>query len=122
MKVLIVEDDPIIRLILAHHLKSAGFNVILSENGELGLTSYQSNKSEIGLIITDLMMPELDGYAMAQKIRSDSEGVPIPIIAITAGIIDQSAAKNDVFNSIFQKPLDIKSLLSLSELLINGRK
>lgn len=96
--------------------------MILSENGELGLTSYQSNKSEIGLIITDLMMPELDGYAMAQKIRSDSEGVPIPIIAITAGIIDQSAAKNDVFNSIFQKPLDIKSLLSLSERLINGRK
>lgn len=118
MKVLIVEDDAVIRCVLSHHFISAGFEIILAENGQDGLTKFQSNNHDIDLVITDLMMPKLDGYAMAEKIRLASNKSLTPIIAITAGFIDISNNNISVFDSILQKPLDIQSLLDLSEKLI----
>ena len=118
MKVLIVEDDAVIRCVLSHHFISAGSEIILAENGEDGLEKFQSNNHDIDLIITDLMMPKLDGYGMAQKIRFDSNKSGTPIIAITAGFIDKSKNNNDIFNSMLQKPLDIQGLLNLSKNLI----
>lgn len=121
MKVLIIEDDIIIRFILSHHFTSAGFDIILTEDGEDGMKNYRLCKNDINLIITDLMMPKLDGYAVAKTIRYDIGDTIVPIIAITASVTNKK--DTHLFNYVLQKPLDIGSLLSLSEsLIMNSQK
>lgn len=120
MKVLIVEDDEIIRFILSHHFNTAGFEVILAEDGQHGLEYLITSNFEIDLIITDLMMPKLDGYGLAKKVRFEHGKYDLPIIAITAGVIIQEEKNRALFNFMLQKPLDIKGLITLSNCLISG--
>ena len=68
-KILIVEDDTITRLLLKRTLEKEGFKVILAENGKEGLKVFEENQKDIFLIITDWLMPEMDGLEMCQKIR-----------------------------------------------------
>ena len=68
-KILIVEDDTITRLLLKRTLEKEGFKVILAENGKEGLKVFEENQKDIFLMITDWLMPEMDGLEMCQKIR-----------------------------------------------------
>lgn len=83
---LLVEDNEINAQIAEAQLKPAGFNVVWAENGELGLEKYlESEPGFYSAIITDLMMPVMDGIEVALHVRkserSDSE---LPILGITA--------------------------------------
>ncbi|MFN3803030.1 response regulator [Belliella pelovolcani] len=118
MRVLIVEDDEIIRFILSHHFNSAGFEVTLAEDGQHGLDLLIETNFDTDLIITDLMMPRLDGYELARKVRIGHRRFELPIIAITAGIISDEEKNRTLFNYTLQKPMDIKGLVSLSKCLI----
>jgi len=62
-------------------LEEAGHKVIAAANGAAGLKAFQANASEIKLVITDLMMPKLNGVEMARMIRKESASVPILFIS-----------------------------------------
>lgn len=68
-KVLIVDDDAVTAVLLKKMLEKEGFQVILAENGKEGLKAFAENQKDISLIITDWLMPEMDGLEMCQKIR-----------------------------------------------------
>lgn len=79
MRVLVVEDEPDIRRLLRAYLEKEGFIVEETNNGQRALTMVDRNPYD--LIILDIMIPEIDGWAVCQRIRKKSN---IPIIMVTA--------------------------------------
>lgn len=74
-RVLLLEDDPNLGFILQEHLQMQGFEVVLCENGEKGLTAYHGGKFDLCLV--DVMMPKLDGFTFARKVRERDQEVPL---------------------------------------------
>jgi two-component system alkaline phosphatase synthesis response regulator PhoP len=80
--VLVVEDEPDIRDLLAFHLEREGFQVRLARTGTDGLRQVQAVAPD--LIILDLMLPELDGLEVCRRLRRDPATSSIPVIMLTA--------------------------------------
>lgn len=84
-KVLIVEDNKTNQLIAKSLLEEEGISVLLADNGEIGVKTYEEKKDEISLILMDLHMPVMDGYQATKSIRSND--TDISIVALTADAI-----------------------------------
>ncbi|MBF0398580.1 MAG: response regulator [Desulfobacterales bacterium] len=82
MKILVVEDDENSRLLQHYILDSAGYEVISAENGKDGLLLAESNIPD--LIISDILMPVMDGYSLCREIRKNKKLYHIPFIFYTA--------------------------------------
>ncbi len=105
-KILIVEDEPTQRILAKEILESAGYIVRSSDDGKHGLN--MAIKTQPDLIILDLMLPSLDGYALCTSLRECERTAQIPIILITGSkepdVIKRglAAGANDFVN----KPVD----------------
>ena len=75
INILIVEDDKDLNFLATSYLKEAGYNIVSCFNGLEAYNKFSSEKFD--LIISDIMMPELDGYELAKKIREVNEIIPI---------------------------------------------
>ena len=80
--VLIVEDDEITRGMLKKSLESNNYKVRVAINGMEGLENVKRVKP--GLIILDLMMPKMDGFEFAERLRENKDWIDIPVVVITA--------------------------------------
>lgn len=85
-KVMIVEDSQFWRTMEQSYLESAGYSVLIAENGEEGLSKLLS--SHVDLCIVDLDMPVMDGFEMTKQIRAHEKLKHLPLIAIT-GLPDE---------------------------------
>ncbi len=74
-KILLVEDDPSLGMLIKDFLGMEGFDVVLARDGVEGLSSYTSYSFD--LCILDVMMPLMDGFTLAKKIRKKNDEVPI---------------------------------------------
>lgn len=82
-KILVVDDDQIVRIILSETLRQDGFkNVLLAVNGKEGLETARKQRPD--LVVTDIMMPEMDGFRLIQEIRGDPSLGKTPIIVMTS--------------------------------------
>lgn len=81
-KVVIVEDEETLARNLAEKLRSDGFNVVASNDGEDGLEKIRSEHPD--LIVLDIMLPRLDGLSICRIVRHDANTAHIPIIMLTA--------------------------------------
>lgn len=81
--VLVVDDEPAIRRLSCQTLEAAGYRTITAANGEEALSTYGANAPEIALVLTDLMMPVMDGVEMSRTLRST--GSTCPILATSGG-------------------------------------
>jgi CheY-like chemotaxis protein len=110
--VLIAEDNPINREIMLSQLTALGYTVAEAANGKEALRKCQAGPYD--LILTDIEMPELDGYGLAAEIRRlEQDGRPrTPILAITASDfdLDESKARSAGLDGYMLKPLDPKVL------------
>jgi two-component system, OmpR family, response regulator len=109
-KILIAEDDENLGYILSEYLKMHDFEVHLSKNGEEALKMYY--KQAFDLCIFDIMMPKLDGYSLAKKIRE--ENINIPIIFLTAKTlkVDKLKGFNIGADDYIVKPVDDEELIA----------
>jgi two-component system alkaline phosphatase synthesis response regulator PhoP len=80
--ILLVEDEPDIVRLLTHFLEKDGFEVAASPTGPHGLATIRRRKP--AAVILDLMLPDLDGYEICRRVRSDPATAPVPIIMLTA--------------------------------------
>lgn len=114
---LLVEDNPDIRAFVCDHL-SGKFSILEAENGKEGLEIAIDQKPDV--IISDIVMPEMDGYALCEQVKSNMETSHIPVILLTAKASHTSQKKGfetgaDYFIS---KPFDVKELeLRLNNIL-----
>jgi DNA-binding response OmpR family regulator len=128
-KVLVVDDtEPNLKLLRAL-LKGAGYEVVTAANGTDGLaTAAQENPD---LILLDIMMPDLTGFEVCQRLRAAPETSQIPIIFLTAlhEMEDHMKAVDVGGDDVLTKPINklellirVKSLLRIRELTLQGEK
>ncbi len=81
-KILLVDDEPNIVMVVEARLKANNYEVITAANGEEALTKAREEKPD--LIILDLMLPKIDGYQVCRLLKFDKNYSNIPIILLTA--------------------------------------
>ncbi len=81
IKIVIVEDDSIISQMYRFKFESEGYDVEIADNGKLGLELIE--KVNPNIVLLDLMMPEMNGDEMLEKMRSKPWGKDIPVIILT---------------------------------------
>ena len=81
-RVLVVDDEPDFAAIVQTNLEKEGFEVEVAYNGVEGLEKVYANPPDA--IVLDIMMPEMDGYAVCKTLKSDEKCADIPIILLTA--------------------------------------
>ncbi|HQY88980.1 MAG TPA: chemotaxis protein CheV, partial [Tepidisphaeraceae bacterium] len=120
-KILVVEDTQFFQKLIKSHLESDGFTVTLADNGEDGLIKLASGQFD--LIISDIEMPVMDGFAFARRVREQTEFASIPILALTTLNSDESRKKaSDSGFDAYQIKLDRQTLLTeVGRLLASGR-
>jgi CheY-like chemotaxis protein len=124
-KILLVDDNPINLEIMSSQLTSRGYLVDAASNGREAFERYRTGGYD--LVLTDIEMPEMDGYALTEQIRRHEAGTenPTPIFAITASEFDLSADKARArgFSGYMLKPLDLDLLeKKLADLTSHVRK
>ena len=115
-KILIVEDDALIREALTDKLRSSGYDVILAADGQQGYDQAVSNKPD--LILLDILIPVMTGIEMLEKLRQDDWGKTATVILITN--TDDNNAINDslrlgVKNYIIKSDISSEELTDLLE-------
>lgn len=79
--VLIVEDDPMLRGILAESLAEEGFAVLTAENGEQALAIASTLDEQLGLVVTDVLLPVMDGLELAGRLACLKPTLPVLFIS-----------------------------------------
>lgn len=119
---LIVEDVPNVRELLEVTLRFKGYPVIAASNGQEALELLQ--KERPALIITDILMPKLDGFALVQRLRTNPKTRDIPVIFLSATYVtpeDKAFAMSLGAARFLEKPIDTEEfLLTIAELLTQG--
>jgi len=107
-RILIVEDNKLIRRALKEALGSEDFELLEGENGKQALAKFEEN--QIDLVILDIKMPDMDGLEVLRKIRVVNKDLPIIIITAYKGLEkDPEIALGNVSGFII-KPIDIEIL------------
>lgn len=110
MKILLVEDDPNLGMLLQDYLQLKGkFDVVLCVDGEEGLRAF--NKQTFDLCILDVMMPKKDGFALGKEIRKVNENIPIIFATAKAMMEDKASAYDLGGDDYITKPFRIEELL-----------
>ncbi|MFE2860694.1 MULTISPECIES: response regulator [Sphingobacterium] len=112
--ILIIDDDQNNIFALKLALKSRGFQAIGCLSAEEGLAQLRDHAG-IGLVLMDMMMPEIDGYEATQLIRKTKNACELPIIAVTAQAMtgDREKCLAAGANGYISKPIDIELLVQL---------
>ena len=110
--ILAVDDHAENRLVLVNMLEPLGFTVMEAENGRVGYE--QARKHQPDLIITDVIMPELDGLAMTRQLRQEPGLATIPIIASPASLsqVEKHESLAAGCDRFFPKPIEFNALLA----------
>lgn len=113
--ILAVDDHPENRLVLVNMLEPLGFKVVEAKDGQQGYE--MACKIQPDLIITDVVMPQMTGLEMAQKLRLHPEFADTPIIASPASLshVEQQDSLDAGCNSFFPKPIEFEALLKQLE-------
>ena len=108
-KILVVEDDKNLRKLIVTCLEKASYTVFETRNGEEALDLM--DKEYVDLIVTDIMMPEMDGYELIKSLREANYNTPILIITAKEDIEDKRQGFNLGADDYMVKPINIDELI-----------
>jgi len=112
MKILLVEDDEINRFILKKLLEKNQFYVTTATDGKDAMRKLQDDIN-YDLIMTDIMMPEMNGIELLEAVKTHSIFRSIPIIGFSQGNLEHMKAKTTQrFDALFPKPLEVEKILN----------
>lgn len=120
-RILIVEDNEMNRDMLSRRLERRGYEVILAMDGRLGLAVARTESPD--LILMDMSLPEIDGWEVARRLKSDDTTRSIPVIALTAHAMtsDRQRALEAGCDDYDTKPVEFERLLTkIQTMLRNG--
>ena len=116
MKILIIEDEELLANSIRDLLRSRGFEAEAVYDGETG-----EEYAELGvydLLILDVMMPGLDGYEVARRVRAKRLGTPILMLTAKSGLEDRITGLNAGADYYLTKPFDVRELLACINALL----
>jgi len=110
-KIVLVDDDTDICRVTSTRLRAAGFQVFVAQDGESGLELVRTERPRV--VLLDLMMPKMHGFAVCQAIRSDPElrGIHVIVTSAKAYPVDMQKAKELGADAYLTKPYDLKELV-----------
>jgi DNA-binding response OmpR family regulator len=109
MNILLVEDDIDLQRVLAQYLELSGYKVITANHGKHGLEKYHSNHIDIGIF--DIMMPVMDGFDLAQKIRRFDPFIPIIFLTAKNQKEDKIRGLKIGADDYITKPFEVEELV-----------
>ena len=119
-KILYIEDNVDNMILVKRILEIEGYEVIEAETGEEGLAKAFENYPDI--VITDINLPDIDGYTVTNTLKKDQKTAHIPIIAMTANVMKKD--KETVFEAgcdgYIAKPIDVDELPMQIENFLKG--
>lgn len=118
-KILFVEDERDLSLIVCDTLRQQGYDVVAAFDGIEGLAGYKTESAD--LIVADVMMPRLDGFAMAKEIRRISTSVPIIFLTAKSTIDDVEEGFDIGANDYLKKPFELRELLVRIKALLRNK-
>jgi CheY-like chemotaxis protein len=110
-KVLVVDDEPDLRFLMRRFFEKAGHEVSEAGNGAAALLAVQSSRPD--LVVTDLMMPVMDGFELIRRLRADPATAGIPILSLSSNWEMPSGAEAEM-----AKPYDWNELIAVAEGLL----
>ena len=119
-RVLYVEDNFENRILIKRVLEAEGYTVIEAENGTKGIELAKSSKPDI--VLMDINLPDIDGYECTAKLRLLPEFGKIPIVALTANVLegDKQKAMKAGCDGYIPKPIDVDALPNQIEGYLNN--
>jgi DNA-binding response OmpR family regulator len=116
-KVLVVDDDPAVRLLVCDVLTAYGFAAVSAADGFTALRMVQSERPDC--VILDVMMPGIDGHTVLRRIREAEGGDELPVVMLTAAADDAQAwqAWTEGVDYFLAKPFDPDELMNFLEYL-----
>lgn len=116
--ILVVDDEYLIADILSYALEDVGFMVETASNGQKALDFLKEKRVE--LVITDYMMPQLNGEELARRIREELQLQSLPLILMSGAQAHEGRDKPDLFVAVFDKPFDIEQLIAKVKELVGA--
>ncbi len=119
-KILLVEDNEMNRDMLSRRLIRKGYEVVVGEDGEKGVSLAASDRPDI--ILMDMSLPVIDGWEATRRIKAAPETAAIPVIALTAHamVSDRGKALEAGCDDYDTKPVDLPRLLGKIERLLGS--
>ena len=118
-KILLVEDNELNRDMLSRRLAKRGYDVVLAVDGQEGIDHAVRDRPD--LILMDLSLPVVDGWAATRQIKANPDTAPIPVIALTAHAMagDRERALEAGCDDYDSKPVEIDRLVGKITALLN---
>jgi len=111
-KILLVEDSDFFRNQVRKFIENAGYPVVDAEDGRIAWDYLKNHPDEVTLVVTDLEMPNMDGFELTKNIKADQRFAALPVIALTSLASDEHVAKGkEVGIDDYQIKLDREKLL-----------
>jgi len=114
--VLVVDDEYVISDILEFALQDAGYQVEKASNGVKALEVL--DKTRVELLITDYMMPAMNGEELARRVRDDPQFKALPIILMSGAQGSIGREKPGLFDGVLDKPFDTEILIAMVRRLV----
>ena len=113
-KVLLIDDDPVVRILLTEYLGALGYEVECSENGVEARAALQDPSGRPDIILLDMILPDTDGPALTEFARSLPDLSKVPIVLLSANspadALDMARQRGISIEHYLQKPFDLRSL------------
>jgi len=109
-KILLIEDDLHMRLGLRDNLEFEGYTVLCAESGEDGLEIFATEQPD--LILLDVMLPNMDGIEVCQRLRAQERHVPIIMLSVRGGEVDKVLGLETGADDYMAKPFSLNELLA----------
>lgn len=119
MRILLVEDDPRVSRFVAKGLREQSYAVDVAGSGEAAL--YQAAVNSYDLIILDVLMPGMDGFAVCRELRKSGQSIPIMILTARDAVEDRVAGLDYGADDYLTKPFEFKELLARTRALLRRR-
>ena len=122
IRILVAEDNPANRELLRERLEARGYSVTEACNGQEALEMIAQSRPD--LLLLDISMPVLDGFATVRKIRENPELSALPVLAVTAYAMqgDRDKVLNAGFDGYLSKPINARDLANELERLLRKRE
>ena len=109
-KILVVDDEETVLLVFKTHLNAAGYDVVTASSGKAGLEAV--GREDPDLVLLDVMMPEMNGFAVCRAIRDNPAWKKLPVVMITGlhGEADAQEGRQSGATDFMTKPVDYDDL------------
>ena len=120
--ILLVEDEEHLAIGIRYNLTSEGLTVTTAADGHAALAILNEPNADVDLVVLDVMLPGMSGYAVCEEIRSQGSHIPVVMLTARTLVEDRIRGFNAGADVYLQKPFDLDELLSVIRSLLSRRK